>query len=70
MSEKSEMPASRRYRWPWFVLALFLLGLILMIVWVGSEARRLDEYRADVPANPASSENRAPLPGTNPPNAR
>jgi hypothetical protein len=70
MSEKSEMPTPPRYRWPWFVLALFLLGLVLVIVWVGLEARRLREYRSDSPANPASTQSPAPLSATNPPNAR
>ncbi len=25
----------QRYRWPWFVLAAFLLGVTLAIVWMG-----------------------------------
>jgi hypothetical protein len=54
MSKEPRPPTRPRYRWPWFVLALFLLGIVLMIVWVGMEARRLHEDRFDPPAAPGA----------------
>ena len=39
-------PAPRRYLWPWFVLAFFLLGVTLTIVAVRREAQRVKEQRA------------------------
>jgi hypothetical protein len=62
VSDNSQIPPPR-YRWPWFVLALFLLGIALVIIWVGLEARRLREYRSDVPAysnSPASATTNSP----------
>ncbi len=35
----------RNYRWPWFVLAGVVLGVVLMIVWVGYAALREKEER-------------------------
>ena len=43
----------RRYKWPWFVLAAFLLGVVLAVVWMSFAVRRERQER-DV---------NAPLPG-------
>jgi hypothetical protein len=46
----------RRYQWPWFVLAAFLLGLALAIVWMVFEVHTIKEERSpNVPSatNPA-----------------
>ena len=36
----------RRYRWPWFVLGFFLLGVTLAVISVRREAQRVKEQRA------------------------
>ena len=36
----------RRYRWPWFVLGFFLLGVVLAVVTVRREVQRVKEQRA------------------------
>jgi len=33
------------YRWPWFVLAAVLLGLVLAIVWLSREVERTRRNR-------------------------
>jgi hypothetical protein len=45
-----------RYRWPWFVLAVFLLGVALAIVWMSYAVHREKQQRdvnAPLPAAPA-----------------
>jgi hypothetical protein len=41
----SPVPARRRYRWPWFVLAAFLLGIFLAVVWMSFEIARTRRIR-------------------------
>jgi len=43
---QSENLPPRRYRWPWFVLGFFLLGVVLTVVTVRREAQRVKEQRA------------------------
>ena len=43
MSEPNEKP--RQYRWPWFVLAAFLLGVVLAILWMSFAVHRLERER-------------------------
>ena len=46
----------QRYQWPWFVLAAFLLGVALAIVWMSFAVHREKEERdvnAPLPAVPA-----------------
>jgi len=38
MNEQNEGP--RGYKWPWFLLAAVVLGIILAVVWVGFAAQR------------------------------
>jgi hypothetical protein len=38
MGEPNENPP--RYKWPWFVLAAFLLGVALAIVWMSFAVHR------------------------------
>lgn len=54
MSETNENP--QRHQWPWFVLAAFLLGVILAIGWMSYAVHREKQER-DV---------NAPLPGATP----
>ena len=45
-----------RYRWPWFVLSAFLLGVALAIVWMSYAVHRERQERdlsAPVPTAPA-----------------
>lgn len=43
MSEPNENPP--RYKWPWFVLAAFLLGVALAIVWMSFAVHREKQER-------------------------
>ena len=54
MDEPNEKP--RRYRWPWFVLAAFVLGVALAILWMVFEIRTVERERnpnVPLPASPA-----------------
>ena len=43
MNEPNEKP--RRYKWPWFVLAAFLLGVALAILWMIFDVRTIEQER-------------------------
>jgi hypothetical protein len=54
MDDQNENP--RRHRWPWLVLAAFLLGVALAVLWIRFEVRKVERERdvnAPLPANPA-----------------
>jgi len=38
-----------RYRWPWFVLAAVLLGILLSVLWMSVAIRRTREQRESNP---------------------
>lgn len=73
MGDESEMPARPRYKWPLVVLALFLAGLALAVVWMSHEVRRLRSFRdpdplvapGGRPAPPTPSPTQGPAAGTN-----
>jgi len=44
MNEPEEK-APPRYRWPWFVLAAFLLGVALAILWMSFAVRKVEQER-------------------------
>ena len=51
MDEDNQNP--RRYKWPWFVLAAVLLGIVLAVVWVSFAVKKVEQERdlnAPVPA--------------------
>jgi hypothetical protein len=51
--EIPEPPPSPRYRWPWFVLAAFVVAVILAVLWMSAEVRRQQRYRQlDTPEFP------------------
>jgi hypothetical protein len=51
----------RRYRWPWFVLGFFLLGVVLAVVTVRREVQRVKEQRAPwIEGSGATSSTNAP----------
>jgi hypothetical protein len=54
MDDPNENP--RRHRWPWLVLAAFLLGVALAILWIRFEVRKIErerDFNAPLPASPA-----------------
>jgi hypothetical protein len=55
MNEPNENPP-RRYKWPWFVLAAFLLGVALAVLWLSFDIRKVEQERnlnAPLPSSPA-----------------
>jgi len=38
-------PNLRRYKWPWFVLAAFVLFVVLAILWMSAAVHRVKEER-------------------------
>ncbi len=52
--------APPRYRWPWFVLGAVVLGILLAVLWMTVEVRRIRRQQATNPwTAPAAT-------GTNP----
>jgi hypothetical protein len=45
MSDPNEIPPGRRYRWPWFVAAAFVLAVALAIVWMSFAVHREKQER-------------------------
>jgi len=43
-SEQKQLPKPG-YLWPWFLLAGVLLGVLLAVIWITAEVRRLKEQR-------------------------
>ena len=43
MTEPNQNP--RRYRWPWFVAAAVLLGILMAILWVGLAVKKIERER-------------------------
>ncbi len=44
-NEPGENPPKRNYKWPWFVLAAVLLGIVLAVVWVGFAVKKVERER-------------------------
>jgi hypothetical protein len=54
MGEPNEDVPKLHYKWPWFVLAAFLLGVALAILWMSFEVRKVEQERnvnAPLPVN-------------------
>jgi hypothetical protein len=54
MDDPNETP--RRHRWPWLVLAAFLLGVALAVLWISFEVRHVErerDFNAPLPSSPA-----------------
>lgn len=52
----NEEKPPQRYRWPWVVLAAFLLAVVLAILWMSFAVRRVEQQRdlnAPLPSQPA-----------------
>jgi len=46
-----------RYRWPWFALAFVVLGIVLAVVWMTVDVKKLErerDYNAPLPSSPAA----------------
>lgn len=41
----AEVPAPRRYRWPWFLLAFVVGWLAISVLWVALAARKVAQER-------------------------
>jgi hypothetical protein len=53
VNEHDEIPPKRNYKWPWFVAAAVVLGIILAVVWMGYAVHREKQERnfsAPIPA--------------------
>ena len=55
MNEPNENPPPPGYKWPWLVLAAFLLGVALAILWMSFEVRKVEQERNVNAPLPASS---------------
>jgi hypothetical protein len=56
---ESEKPS---YTWPWFVLAAFLLAVLLAVLWMSSEVRRMRQIRElNAPAPTSQLSNSLPV---------
>jgi hypothetical protein len=45
----------RRYKWPWFVAAAVLLGIVLAVVWVSFAVKKVERERNFNPPVPAGA---------------
>jgi uncharacterized membrane protein len=53
VNKQNEIPPKRNYKWPWFVLAAVVLGVVLAIVWMSFAIHREQQERdfnAPIPA--------------------
>jgi bacteriorhodopsin len=45
MSAPEDNSSKPKYKWPWFVLAAVVLGIVLAVVWVGLAAKKVESQR-------------------------
>ncbi len=46
----------RKYRWPWVVLLLFLVGIALAVLWMSAEVARAKRiHDANAPSRPSQA---------------
>ncbi len=61
MEDKNIDSTPPRYRWPWFVLAAVVLGVVLAVVWMTVEVRRIRRQQAVNPwSAPLATESNKP----------
>src|SRR5258707_528885 len=53
MDSQQPTPKPRRYRWPWFLLAALILGVLLTVAWVLGAIRRVERIRESTRQNAA-----------------
>lgn len=56
MNEPGDNPSKARYKWPWFVLAAFVLAVVLAVMWMSYAVKHERDQR----------DFSAPLPGSAP----
>jgi hypothetical protein len=52
MNEPDEVP--RRYVWPWFVWSGVVLGIVLAVIWMAVDVKKIERER-DFSAPPSSA---------------
>ena len=57
MSERNNNSLRQNYRWPWFVLAAVVLGIVLTVLFVAVAAKKVEQQRDFAPL-PASAPTR------------
>jgi quinoprotein glucose dehydrogenase len=63
MKEENEKDRPPRYTWPWFVLGMVVLGVVLAVIWMTALVRRTREQRENfwpVPTQQVPQTNPAP----------
>lgn len=55
MNDAEKNSPRPKYRWPWFVLALVVLGIVLTVCWVWLAAKNVEEQRDFGQPLPAST---------------
>jgi len=45
MSAPEDNSPKPRYKWPWFVLAFVVLGIVLAVLWVAVAANKIKQQR-------------------------
>jgi hypothetical protein len=53
VNKPGQIPPKRNYKWPWFVAAAFVLGVVLAILWMSFAVHREKQERnfnAPIPA--------------------
>src|SRR5438445_11235790 len=61
---KKDAEQKPRYRWPWFVLAAFVLAIVLAVLWMRKEIERTRRIRdLNSPTPPTGTSNPAPAGG-------
>jgi len=58
--EQSKTGSKPRYRWPWFVAAAVLLGILLSVLWMAGEIQRARRIR-DANSPPQQTNTSSPL---------
>ncbi len=54
MNEPESNLPKRTYKWPWFVLAFVVLGIVLAVVFVALAAKKIEQqrdYNAPLPSS-------------------
>jgi hypothetical protein len=62
MSNEQRTSSKPRYLWPWFLLGAVVLGVVLALIWLTAEVRRVRDQRQPDFTSPATT-NAASAPG-------
>jgi hypothetical protein len=58
-------PPRRKYRWPWFVLAAFILAVVLAVLWMRQEIAGIKQRKRLLDKYPTPAAHTNVLPATN-----